>query len=460
MKTRLYNIAVAAMITLMAMAGMSASADTIVITLKNGSVYTYHTEQLDDIRYIGGEWGSATGIGVKIYPTGQTYSDDYLYSEMESFEVLSIEKPVITPGSRTISSATAVTITCGTQGATIYYTVDGSMPNTGSLSGTSPVTFVVSESTTVRAIAVQGDLVSEMAEAVYVYTDDDNQNRNALSPNWDINNGSMTGTPHSYNFWRLEFPRISNKNTCSWLQKSIPEDVGTYGVNYSVEWDNDLIANRWTCYQMNSKNSQQNVSRTDDFKADEELPAETRSELADYSGSGFSRGHLCPAADRRCTREMVKQTCLLSNMQPQYQSHNGGQWSQLEEDVRTWTGRCDTLYVVKAATISEKVTINGQQVSARHNTLCNDRLLVPKYFYMAVMAYQKSTDTYKAMGIWTYHYEDNSDKQPAEYITIDELERRTGIDFYCNLPDDLEEQIESTAVDSIYWFENAGVSER
>ena len=456
MKTIWNNIAAFAVVALMSLIGLSANAQSISITLKNGEVYRYELADLDGVRYVGGQFGSANGIGVKIYVKNSTQSIDFLYSQMESFEVVDIEAPVITPGSRNISKSTTVTITCGTPGAIIYYTTDGSDPTTESRSGTSPVTFTVNETKTVKAMAIGNDLTSEIVTAVYTFVEDDNINRNQLSDYWNTNTGSMTGTPKSYGFWRLEFPRISDSSGMSWVQKE--NDEG-YGVNYALEWDNNKIANRWTCYQLNPLNRVSNVERKDDFKEDPELPELTRSTLDDYDKSGYSRGHLCPSADRRATTAMSKQTCFLSNIQPQIQYHNGGQWSQLEGDVRTWAANCDTLYIVKAATISDKVTLNNQQVDGLFNTLCNNRLIVPKYFYMALMAYDKDNDKYEAVGIWTYHCSSASDKQNAEYITIDELEKRTGIDFFCNLRDDIEDNVESK-LNINYWIDGSTVKRR
>ncbi len=465
MKTKLNNIVKFAIIALMLAVSLGAAAQSLTITMKNGEVHRYELASLDSVRYVGGQFGSTGGIGVKIYVNNASQSEDFLYSQMSALDVLDIEDPVITPGTRNISSSTTVTITCGTPDAVIYYTTDGTDPTTSSRNGTSPVTFTVNETKTVKAMAIGNDLTSNIVTVIYTFVDDDNLNRNALSDYWTSNTGNMTGSPKSYGFDRLEFPRISDKANMSWVQKE--NDEG-YGVNYALEWDNDKVANRWTCYQMNPLNRVSNVKRKDDFKEDPELPEETRSTLDDYSSSGYSRGHLCPSADRRATTAMSKQTCFLSNIQPQIQYHNRGQWSQLESDVRTWAADCDTLYVVKAATISDKVTLNDQQVDGLFSTLCNGRLIVPKYFYMALLAYDKSSadcgdgnyhGTFRAMGIWTYHCSSTSDKQNAEYITIDELEKRTGIDFFCNLRDDIEDDVEAT-LNINEWIDGSTVKKR
>ena len=181
---------------------------------------------------------------------------------------------------------------------------------------------------------------------------------------------------------------------------------------------------------------QRNVNRQNDFREDSALPAACRSTLDDYRGSGYSRGHLCPSGDRLCSKEQNSQTFLLSNMQPQLQSHNGGVWANLEGKVRRWGERFDTLYVVKAATI-DKDNIMTRTPSG---------LIVPRYFYMALLGYTKATNSYQAIGIWSPH----AGGSTTEYISVSELEKRTGIDFFCNLPDAIEQKVESS-FDQKYW---------
>jgi len=281
------------------------------------------------------------------------------------------------------------------------------------------------------------------------YSEDANSNAN-------VESFSLSDYPEA---WRLEYPHLNANvspekvvNKCQVIVKRTDD----FGITYSLEWDNSLVANRWTCYELHAGNSMSSVGRNDDFKADSEVAVS--STLDQYSGSGFSRGHLCPSADRLCSKEQNKQTFLLTNMQPQYQSHNGGLWGRLEAEVRnyatddSYTGNhCDTLYIVKAATITPKVTINNSEVAGVYEETCNG-LIIPKYFYMALLHYNKATDTYQALAFWTNHVDENqSVKFLGDYaITIDELEKRTGIDFFCNLPDFIENAVEST-VDLNFW---------
>lgn len=242
--------------------------------------------------------------------------------------------------------------------------------------------------------------------------------------------------------WRLEYPRLNTDGTSQvnvWA-------TNAYGVTLSLEWDNDKVANRWTCYQMHDGLPNNSVGRDDTWKEDPYIPTATRSVDADYKGSGYSRGHLCPSMDRQSARDQNAQTFYFSNAHPQWQSHNGGIWEKIEKVVNGWgfnSSVRDTLYVVKAATIDD-VVLNGATSDGIYAQKCNGRLIVPKYFYMAVLKVKNGK--YSAIGFWTEHTNDaQSSNTPAKCaISIDELERRTGIDFFCNLPDAIENEVEAS----------------
>ena len=289
------------------------------------------------------------------------------------------------------------------------------------------------------------------------YAQDGNENSNWKAFGW-------TDYPEA---WRLEYPHLhENVSPTADVERSqiIVKRTDDYGITFSLEWDNSLVANRWTCYQLHAGNTLTGADRNDDFKADPEVAVSPV--LDDYRNSGFSRGHLCPSADRQCSVEQNKQTFYLTNMQPQYQSHNGGLWSRLETLVRDFATNdeytalhCDTLYIVKAATITDKVTINDQEVDGIYADRCvgnashKHELIVPKYFYMALLHYNKETDTYHSIAFWTDHIDETqSVKNLADYaISIKELEKRTGIDFFCNLPDVIEEDVEAQEPDLEFW---------
>lgn len=249
---------------------------------------------------------------------------------------------------------------------------------------------------------------------------------------------------------RLEFPRIGNENQNIILVHKTVNKNKKVEINYCTEWDINKKSQRWSCYQMYKSIMEQNTSRYEgnpQYPEDPLLPTEYGWTPANdpYRRSGYDHGHICPSADRLQSREGNIQTFYLTNMQPQKNGFNARVWANMETKVRNWASQnnykfCDTMYVCKGGTIDNKNQII---------TTLSNGLIVPKYFYMAILISKKQpsgTVKYDAMAFWIEHREgnDNGQKLAKYVISIDELERKTGIDFFCNLPDDIERSVEST----------------
>lgn len=248
---------------------------------------------------------------------------------------------------------------------------------------------------------------------------------------------------------RLEFPRLKGGRSVVIVYRT--GDNNKYDndrVNYAVEWDCDKKAQRWSCYQMHKGYTGTYSRVVDGYMNDPDLDEGDYWEKDYYYGSGYEHGHICPNADRKYSFVANYQTFYLTNMQPQYHKFNGytnsgsdqgeGLWVRMEAQVREWVPykSTDTLYVCKGGTIDREENII-ERISGR--------LIVPRYFFMALLL--KNSGGYRAIGLWTEQMEDEwRDDQPlsAFAVSIDELEELTGIDFFCNLPDDIENDVEST----------------
>ena len=453
----------------------SAAAQTYTITLVNGTVHTYEASALDSIQFVGGTFGSTTGVGVKVYPSANSgHSVEFLYSQISSLVIsggaITVDTPTISPSGGSFTAAQSVTVATTTAGATVYYTTDGTTPSASNYTGrgSTTVTFTLNSSAVVKAIAIYNGTSSATATATFTITTsgDNNTNRNTNIAGWASlfkkNNSSSAGIDSNWQPWRLEFPRLKTESghSNSWSVQYTTGDDLDDPICYSLEWDNSLMSTRWVCYQFNPCNIvDNNVGRNESWAEDTNLPEATRSKKSHYSSSGFSRGHLCMSNDRQVSKAQNQLTFKYSNMAPQYSNHNSGQWQNLENDVQTWAkmSSVDTLYVVKAATI-DNITLNGSTSSGLLSGVkANNTLPVSKYFYMALLAYNKTDNKYYAMGIWTYHYNATTAKQSAQYISIDELEARTGIDFFCNLPDDIEATVEAT-LDTSFWSKGTSLN--
>jgi len=300
------------------------------------------------------------------------------------------------------------------------------------------------------------------------------KNDNAIpdSPSSTSDSNNQNDLSKSQYAQRLEMPRFSTGSEYQLLVKT----TTTYGVNFTIEWNKTKRAQRWTCWAWTPENNvnptgwtrKQWVDYTwqgvkwggDPFQEDPELDNASTVRLAEYSGSGYSRGHICASADRISGPDVNGPTYYLSNMHPQISSFNSGVWQNMEEKVRDWakniTNSGGTLYICKGGTI-DNVNLSGKSSAGRLyvNPATNKpnnsefRLVVPKYFFMALLSETKD-GKYSAMAFWAEHKPDESKVLTGYVISVDELEKRTGIDFFCNLPGQTETAVEST-VDMSAW---------
>ena len=281
-------------------------------------------------------------------------------------------------------------------------------------------------------------IASLMAFSACSKDDDDSVKQTVVNAN--CNDASTEPT-----LSRLEFPKVKGGSSVVLIHST----NDSYGVNYSVEWDKDKKAQRWSCYQMNSITNAKNASRyrsnDNQYPFDPLLPKSDYLSQDCFWGSGFDHGHICPSADRLYSANANYQTFFLTNMQPQYGNFNGGEyspWYRLEIQLRSWANATTTenMYVVKGGTIED------DQIFP---TKIKGEMRIPKYFFVALLL--KNAQGYKAVGFWMEHLSQYAKAEPlATYaVNIRELEQKTGIDFFCNLPDDIEEHVETLPVENV-----------
>ena len=150
---------------------------------------------------------------------------------------------------------------------------------------------------------------------------------------------------------------------------------------------------------------------------------------ADYAGSGMDRGHLVPAADLKWNEEAMRQSFLLTNVCPMHKALNEGGWTKLEEKVREWTARDSVLLVFTGPVVSEGDT-----------TLASGRVTVPSAYYKVIMA----PCVRPKLAIAFIYPNGHSGGRLQQYaVSVDEVERRTGLDFFPTLPDEEQQRLES-----------------
>ena len=193
----------------------------------------------------------------------------------------------------------------------------------------------------------------------------------------------------------------------------------------------------WVAYTITPEKLIKAAKRTDKFLADPEISTGSATP-DDYKGSGYDRGHLAPAGDMAYSAVTMKESFFMSNMSPQNPSFNRGIWNSMEENVRSVAAKCDCLYIVTGPVLekpaSEYASIGANEVS------------VPEFYYKVMLAVTYE-DVQNAATVTAYAYlvpnGKSSEKIKKFLCSIDDVEARTGIDFFWLLDDELENMLEA-----------------
>ena len=263
-----------------------------------------------------------------------------------------------------------------------------------------------------------------------------------------------TGKGSQYFISRMEMPRLQAGDIFIVHQST---DITSRPVNYSVAYDAGKQHSRWVAFRFDATMKKDKDVARKDYNILPQYPQDPLCNATpsdDASFSGYQHGHLCASADRLCSRVSNDQTFYMSNMSPQIGSFNQQYWTKYEQFVQTlglkgcisdtngyrWA---DTLYVVKGGTIDDGQILGTVSVDKK-------RMPVPKYYFIALLKVKNKV--YSSIAFWVEHraydagtvLKNDRDEVMAHAISVDELERRTGIDFFCNLPGTLEHCVEST----------------
>ena len=231
---------------------------------------------------------------------------------------------------------------------------------------------------------------------------------------------------------RLELPALSDSTFF------LTDTAGRYALLYDTLYRQAA----WVAYRLTRTEAEyKGAGRSNRFVPDPKVRERgwPTAVTSDYTHSGYDRGHLLPSADRDDTPRENAATFYLSNISPQRPALNRGIWKSLETQVRRWAVDCDSIYIVTGGVLSPGLgRIKGG-------------VGVPEYFFKVVLA--RDGEEYRCAGFLIPNAKEIPGKFIDYLVSVDEVESRTGYDFFPLLPDSIEERIE-TRCDASFWRRN------
>ena len=200
--------------------------------------------------------------------------------------------------------------------------------------------------------------------------------------------------------------------------------------SYITSYNPETKCPNWVAWHLTAARTDGEIARDKRFYEDLDVPA-PRATDADYRGSGWTHGHMCPAGDNKWDIDAMMESNILTNICPQDGQLNSGIWNRLEQDCRKWAKTYGDVYIVCGPIL----------LNCKHETIGINKVVVPEAFYKVILCLKGKP---KAIGFLAKNNEGT--KKKDQYVnSVDEVERITGIDFFPALPDEIENVVEANA---------------
>ncbi len=201
-------------------------------------------------------------------------------------------------------------------------------------------------------------------------------------------------------------------------------------LQYSFSYSEKDEQAEWVAYKLFKNSINDSVKRKDNFREDLQVVTGS-STLKDYRNSGYDRGHLAPAKTMSFNDLTMSESFYMSNMSPQNPSFNRGIWKKLEEEVRSWISISDSLYVITGPVLNNPLGRIGES-----------QVTVPRYYYKSIIRFHKE----ELFGIGFLLKNEKSNSNVSSFsVSIDSIEKVTGLNFFHQLDITIQNQLESNS---------------
>ena len=268
-----------------------------------------------------------------------------------------------------------------------------------------------------------GVWIAVVAVLIFYLTrnEDSSNDNNAIteqSQNLATTEQNTTQTPiPEYNYETVMMPRGMSDNVVKYK-------------GFTVHFNKNLHIPNCVVYEITADEAKGRREREGDFERDKNVTGCPN--WWDYRDSGYDRGHMVPAGDMKWDEQAMNETFYLTNICPQDNDLNAGMWNDIELKVREWARRDKSLIVITGPIIDNK---NPETIGKDMD------IAVPDAFFKVILS--NKTKPMKAIAFICPNRACGGSIS-SYAVSIDEVERRTGMNFFNALPDNVEDQLEST----------------
>ncbi|MBP7808565.1 MAG: DNA/RNA non-specific endonuclease [Bacteroidia bacterium] len=216
---------------------------------------------------------------------------------------------------------------------------------------------------------------------------------------------------------------------------------------YEIGFNTKYKLPAWTFYSLTKEHlALANLERKGSFVKDPLLNS-PQAKSNDYSASGFDKGHLVPCEDMSFSEQAMQETFYYSNCAPQTTELNRGEWKMLEELGRSWGKEYGEVIIISGPVFEINLPKLGE-VPEKNGA---SKIPIPNLFYKIIIRHQDQT--YKSISFILPNVTTPINGLQNYICNVDSVEKLTGLDFFSDLPDNLEEQFESVSNTKDWNFE-------
>ncbi len=203
-------------------------------------------------------------------------------------------------------------------------------------------------------------------------------------------------------------------------------------MGYTTSYNKETRTPNWVAWTLTKEHTYGHLLRENERFEEDPAVATPRATYQDYYNSRYDRGHMCPAGDNKWDQRAMTESFLMTNICPQNHGLNKEDWNDLEMQCRTWARRYGEVTVVCGPLFDAEAPVK---------TIGRNKVRVPDAFFKVVYCENPQP---RALA---FVFRNTGARQPwrQQVRTVDEVEALSGINFFYQLADELEQSIEAVS---------------